>query len=325
MKQLKKTTPLNTKTLFMAVAMTALLMNAAQAETPKSDSVVTSDVITLGDIFDGITENAGFILAPAPAPGKTTTLNAHDLQRVATAFNLDWESKSLLDQVIIRRDAVEVDRYAIEAALQEKLAGNMAGTKFELQLIDKAMKIFLPPQYAATVEVDDVTYDRTRGEFRAILSAPTSDNPIVKKEIRGRLYALTEVPVLKTALRAGDIISADDIVYVDAPAKDVTTATIVSAEKLIGMTPRRGVVAGKAVTPADIELPMVVKKGDVVTMTFKNNSMSLTAQGKALESGAKGEIVRIINTASNQVVEGVVTGSQAIDVTPPSFNVASNI
>ncbi len=324
MKQLEKKSPINTRTMIMAVAMTALLINGAWAASPKMESVVTGDVITLGDIFDGVTENAGYILAPAPEPGKTKTLNANDLMRVSQAFNLDWKAQSPLDQIVIRREAVEIDRYAIEAALQEKLANALPGTKFEMHLADKNLRIYLPPQYAATVEADDVTFDRARNEFRAVISAPSSSDPLVKKEIRGRLYALAEVPVLKSALRSGDIISASDIEYVDAPAKDITTATIMSAEKLIGMTPRRGVAAGKAVIASDLELPMVVKKGEAVTMTFKNSTMTLTAQGKALESGAAGESVRIVNTASNQVVEGIVTGPQAIDVTPVSVKVASN-
>lgn len=309
----------------MAAALTALIVNGAYAAAPKSEITVSNDMITLADVFDGVTENHGYVLAPAPEPGKTKTLNADDLQRISDAFSLGWKSQNGLDQAVIRRDANVIDRYAIEAELQEKLADVLGGGKFDMQLSDRNVKINLSPDLPATVEAEDVTYDKTRGEFRAVLFAPSAANPVVKREVRGRFSALTGIPVLKSDLRAGDIISANDIVYVDTPAREVTTATIVSAEKLVGMTPRRGLAAGKQVTPADIEQPLVVKKGDVVTMTLKSKIMSLTAQGKALENGAAGQIVRIINTSSNQVVEGIVTGPQAVTVMSPSATLASRI
>ncbi|MGY9002469.1 MAG: flagellar basal body P-ring formation chaperone FlgA [Rhodospirillales bacterium] len=42
--------------------------------------------------------------------------------------------------------------------------------------------------------------------------------------------------------------------------------------------------------------------------------MSLSAQGKALEDGAKGDTVRVHNIRSKNIVEGVVTGDGKVRV-----------
>ena len=49
-------------------------------------------------------------------------------------------------------------------------------------------------------------------------------------------------------------------------------------------------------------------RGSLVTMKIETPFMTVTAQGKAQQDGAEGEIVRVINTQSNRVVEGTVTG-----------------
>lgn len=312
------------KTGLLAAMMTAVMAVNAHAASPRTESTVTADVITLGDIFDGVIENAAYVLAPAPEPGKAKTLNASDLSRVSTAFNLGWKPENGFEQVVIRRVANEIGRDAIEAALQEKLASLLNGRRFDMD-VTGAAKIHLSPEYPATVEADDVTYDLAKGEFRAVLSAPSSANPVVKQEVRGRLAALTRIPVLSADLRSGDVISEADITFIDAPAKDVTSAVIVSKDRLVGMTPRRGVAAGKAITTADLQMPTVVKKGDAVTMTLRSGTLQLTAQGKALESGAAGERVRIVNIASNQVVDAIVTGPQSADVVPPTVTLASSM
>ena len=67
----------------------------------------------------------------------------------------------------------------------------------------------------------------------------------------------------------------------------------------------------------DVAAPQVVKKGDTVTVTLKTNALNLTMQGRALQNGAEGDTVRIINTASNRTVDAIVTGPQTVTVTTP--------
>jgi flagella basal body P-ring formation protein FlgA len=42
--------------------------------------------------------------------------------------------------------------------------------------------------------------------------------------------------------------------------------------------------------------------------------MRLTAQGRALQDGAKGEVVRVVNTKSNTTVSGVVVADGKVTV-----------
>jgi flagella basal body P-ring formation protein FlgA len=88
----------------------------------------------------------------------------------------------------------------------------------------------------------------------------------------------------------------------------------VDAADLLGRTPRRGIAAMKPVSAADVMVPPLVKKGELVTVALQDGSISLTLQGRAMQNGAEGDIIRVVNTGSNKIVDGIVTGTQAVRV-----------
>jgi flagella basal body P-ring formation protein FlgA len=68
---------------------------------------------------------------------------------------------------------------------------------------------------------------------------------------------------------------------------------------------------------ADVALPILVRKGDLVKILLTTANLELTAQGKALEDGAQDASVRIENTKSSRVIDATVTGADIVMVQAP--------
>lgn len=315
-------TKVNIQNMIIAALMAAGAASPAFAVTPKTDHTIMHDQVTLGDVFDGVTENADYVLAPAPAAGKTLILTVNDLTRISDAFHLEWTPEDKLQRVTIRRSSHEIDNYDIQAALQQRLIEETNGQRFELVLTDPSVRIRLPDGAEKDVTVNTLSYDAVKGEFKAVVVATAA--PQTKKEINGRIYAISQLPVLKDPLRQGDVISSSDIEYVDIRTNAISANMIVDANKLVGQTPRRGIAAMKPVMLGDVQAPLVVKKGDLVTMVLKSNIISLTAQGRAMENGAAGDTIRVMNTSSKQVLGATVTGPQTVNIKAPSGALAAN-
>ncbi len=311
------------KTLMMTVCLTAMMASAAFAATPRENVALATNVITVGDVFADITHDADHVLAPAPAYGETMTLTVSDLQRISDAFNLGWVPATHMEQVVLRRDAHEIDHATIEAAIAQSLSNAVNGQKFELQMADANLSFHLPENAGTDIDVTNLKYDLSRGEFHATVSAPKgAATPIVRKDVSGKLFAVVEVPVLRTALHSGDVISMADIDYTPVRNGDIGSNVITDASKLVGMSPRRNIASLKPITVADVILPVIIKKGDLVTMTLKSNLMTLTTQGQALENAANGETVRVMNISSKQALDAIVTGPKSVAVNAPleAFN-----
>ena len=69
-----------------------------------------------------------------------------------------------------------------------------------------------------------------------------------------------------------------------------------------------------------------MRKGSLVTLTVHTRYMLLQTNGQAVEDGARGEVVRILNLKSRKTVQGIVTGDGEVRVpfSGPSQLAATN-
>ncbi|MBO6521456.1 MAG: flagellar basal body P-ring formation protein FlgA [Rhodospirillales bacterium] len=75
-----------------------------------------------------------------------------------------------------------------------------------------------------------------------------------------------------------------------------------------------GIRAGYPIRNNDVTRPVLVEKNSLVTIIHQVPNMILTAQGKAMQDGADGDIVQIKNGRSNQIVEAEVIGPGRVAV-----------
>jgi flagella basal body P-ring formation protein FlgA len=116
----------------------------------------------------------------------------------------------------------------------------------------------------------------------------------------------------------GQVLGDSDLEYKNVDATLVVGGTATSMNDLDGMQTRRVLRAGEAVRLDDVRHPILVTKGQTVTMVFAAPGITLTATGKAMSEGGLGETVTVQNPVSFRQITGVVTASgevRAGDVT----------
>lgn len=281
----------------------------------RSTSVVTDSVLRVGDIFGGLdTAKANTILGPSPQPGKEMLLNAATLMRLAKTLDLDWRPATTGDQVIVRRAATVIGKDIIEKLVNEKLyEGGLTGD-YRLSMNNTVADIVLPQDMPAQAEISRFRFDPQKDIFEATVAAPSASKPAFEMTISGSVERLVSVPVLRSSLKNGDIIGQNDIDFIKLPQKDVQRDYVLKAETLDGMTPRRMVMSGKPIRDLDIENPQIVARGAQVTLVYKDGPMMLSARGKSMQNGARGDLVRVINMNSNRSLEGIVSAENEITI-----------
>lgn len=115
-------------------------------------------------------------------------------------------------------------------------------------------------------------------------------------------------------IAAGEILASSDVIWGKAAAAPSDAAH--DPDALIGMTARRPLRAGAAALTRDVSAPILVKAGEVITVTFHAEGISLSLQGKALGAGAMGETLNVENTTSKKTIQAVVIGPGLAAVGP---------
>jgi flagella basal body P-ring formation protein FlgA len=90
--------------------------------------------------------------------------------------------------------------------------------------------------------------------------------------------------------------------------------TVLDDSDLLGFALRRSLKPGQPVRERDVQKPVIVAKGSMVMLVYRTAAMVLSAGGRALEDGAMGATIRVLNSHSKLVVEAVVEGGSIVSV-----------
>jgi flagella basal body P-ring formation protein FlgA len=314
--------------LFLWSALLAALATPAfGAETlvvPRQSIAVNSATVRLGDLFEGAGDKADMVVAYAPPPGKRAIFDARWLSRAARRYGLAWQPASLTERVVVERESLIIKREEIEDRILAQLLDQGLSRDMKVELANPLLRLHVPGDASATMEIEDLSYDPRTRRFDAIITAPAGSPTAQRLRITGRAYSMIAVPVLKRPVAPGERIAAKDFEMVKMRAEQVQPDIVVDGEALIGKTAKRGLRAGQPVHAADVSRPVVVPKGSFVTIRLQAPRMTLTAQGRAEANGSLGETIRVTNTQSNKTIEAVVTGVGQVVVGGPPPAVAMN-
>jgi len=113
-------------------------------------------------------------------------------------------------------------------------------------------------------------------------------------------------------LMPGDVMREDDVESkTDAhPAADA----VPSAREVTGLELKRRVYAGRPLSTHDIGPRSAVRANTNVTVLWRTGALSLELQGRAMEDGAIGDEVRVLNPASLRTIRGTVVGDGMIEM-----------
>jgi flagella basal body P-ring formation protein FlgA len=302
------------KFFVLAAALVAVSPGLAFADTMLLPSVtVTGDTIHIGDIFRDAGPRAGDPVAPAPAPGTRLTFNAAWLGSVAREHHLAWQPSSDFDQTNVERASRTIDANTVGQRILASVAADTPNSDASIQLDNPGLRFVVPAEASDAMALDGLNVDARTGRFSVFVTAPANSDNAQRQRVSGRIVYQVTIAVPAHGMSIGDVFSPADVTEAKLPRERVASDAITNPQQLVGKAARRILRAGETVRAGDIAEPIVVHKGDLVTITLNTAGMQLTAQGKAVEDGAMGTSIRVTNTQSNRVIDVMVAGpNQAV-------------
>lgn len=74
---------------------------------------------------------------------------------------------------------------------------------------------------------------------------------------------------------------------------ELSSRTLVQKDAIIGKITRRPIRSGSTFQTQDVRAPLMVKRGDVVTVVARGSGFRVSREGKAMENGSQGEQIRV--------------------------------
>lgn len=303
--------------VIVGLAATLAASPALAAEiTLKSGVTVEDSYVRLGDLFANVGTKSSVKIAYAPAPGKSSVFNAQWLYNIARKNSLAWRPLNLRTRAVVERAGQIIHRDEIEDQIVMALAKYGVDGSVEIDFGGRFVRMQVGTNQLATVGVETISYLPATGRFNAIVAAPANSPTAERMRVTGRVHKLISIPVLNKRLRVRDIIGREDVEFVKMRERKVKGKVVRDAEELIGMAARRIIQEGQPIRQGHIMRPLLVARRGVVTIVHRTPFMRLTAQGRALEDGGKGDFIRIANLQSKKIIEAQVVGVGRVVVRP---------
>ena len=310
--------------ILAALSALALTPSVGGAETPKvaiATSVidvrprvtVEGRIVRLGDIFRNAGSKASVAIAYAPEPGQSAVLDIAWLQETAKRHGINWTPRSGDIRVYLTRASWQVSRGVIKERVAKLMRERGFKGRMQVDLHYRTRTIHLPVAAKGDFAIRDFRIERRTGRFVGMLVAP-AQAPTTSIRVIGRARKLVEVAVLARPIKKGGIIRARDVTLRAIPAPSVPHSAIREKDDLVGQAARLTLRPGRPIRKGDLQAPILVKRGAITTIVVQTRFMRLTSQARALENGARGETIRLRNTKSKKIIEGVVTGPDRVRI-----------
>jgi len=115
-------------------------------------------------------------------------------------------------------------------------------------------------------------------------------------------------------LPRGTRLAADDLRFRERNLSDLISGYFTEKEAITGQIVTRTIRAGAPLSPNLLEAPSVVRRGERVAILAREGGLEVRMSGRALEDGAKGELIRVKNRSSGREVEAVVVEPGVVQV-----------
>jgi flagella basal body P-ring formation protein FlgA len=287
-------------------------------------SEVKYDKIRLGEIAEIKGEDPALlkklkdiVIGKAPLPGKSRRIDEGCIKIRLKQNGIDLSQIRL--QVPIK---VEVSRSFIKIS-KEKIEKIVLGSVYGLIPWEKNQvrikKICV--SNSALLPDGNITYKVVAPKNTDFLgNVPLSVLFKVNRRLEKKIWAtvnievLTEMVVTKRPLRRYQMITEDDIRLKKMDLSKVKSNAVTTYEEVLGKRTKRAIKTGKVLRTDHIELPPLVKRGDVVSIIAESDGLRITALGEVRKKGCRGERIKVLNLDSKKCVYAHVLDSNTVRV-----------
>ena len=132
--------------------------------------------------------------------------------------------------------------------------------------------------------------------------------------VQAQVSVVERVVVSRGFIPRGTLLTREHLMLAERELGAGGQGYIKDMDAALGHLLKHPIREGLVVTPAMIERPALVRRGDEVTILSRGGTFEVRMKGSALANGAEGDRVRVRNLNSSRVVEGIVSADGMVVV-----------
>jgi len=318
--------------IVLALVMMATFGREAIAETTSAAPrlrelvAVSSEIVRIGDLVENAGAATDVPVFRAPDLGQTGAVQMARIIEALRPYDLAGLDTGGLNEVVVTRLSRAMTAKDITDRITRALSGQYGlGDAQNLAVIlDRDIRILhVEPTVGGDLVVSRMNVDPRTGRFDIAFELPGSTlSRRAGLRFTGTVTETVEAAMLTRSLRIGEVVKASDVAMGRRPKAELRGEGM-GPDQVIGMAAKTALRNGQALRTDDLIKPQIVQRNEAVTIYYEVPGIMLTVRGKAVEGGAMGDVVGVLNIQSNRTVQATVIGPGRVTIAAPGPLVAS--
>lgn len=222
----------------------------------------------------------------------------------------------LPDKIVVTRRSVQLSKDQIENIFRKFVLENASWKPEEMVIhgINSSGLLVLPTG-EMTYEVVPNGHERFIGNVSLTVNVMVNGERVRSLGITGKVDVYQNVYHASRALKQNDVITPVDLDLQRINISDAPDRYVTQPDQALNKRLMRNVGIHQALTLKDLDKPLVLKRGDAVTIVYSRPGLQVTAKGQAKEDGTEGATIKISNVSSNRTVFCKVIDAQTVQAT----------
>ena len=291
-------------------------------------------IVTLGDLVDLRCDStseaerlAQITLFPTPAPGMRQFVSAREIKDMLLIRGIDLIDHQFRGARTVLVIGSEPKRNAANVGRLPSASPRLAEKKLRETLNDHLNRGGVQPwqivfdldqetaRWISAAQSLSVQGDQTPSTGRQCFEVNMqvgNEVKVVDVIAEISLPPLVVVPV-RSIPRATRISRADlELRHVDSTV--LTAGSVQRIEDIVGKETTRTLAAGKPIAQSHVCEPVLVRRGDVVTVIVRAAGIRVRTQARARDDGAQGDLVAVESLENRQTYFAQVSGVREVEV-----------
>jgi flagellar basal body P-ring formation protein FlgA len=324
---------LRTRHLFAILCWVSMMalsaMASAQAQEPtlielRQAASVSGQMVLLKDIADIRTHNPELIeklgqieIVRAPMVGQTRWVMIEQVERQFKQLGLDPRAYqwSATGPTKVERCTVSFGADKIRAVVERYIRSHAPWNQDQLKI--RAIKfnrdLDVPPGKISLL-VQTPKHSDWLGAVLFSVDVKVNGHVSQRVSVPVNIEVWSDVVLAAKPLGKYQPITAQGIQVVKMNLASVPANAILNADEVIGQRTRSNIAVNSVLRSDQVEMPPLVKRGDMVQAIAASAAMKISVQAMVKENGVKGEMIRVLNLRSKKIIYAQVVDAQTVSV-----------
>jgi len=287
-------------------------------------TTIDGEEIKLGDIAEikgsdpvAIRQLKSVSMGKAPLPGKSRQIVKRDIKNKLRqhGFNLSEIDIKCCKKIDISRSFVEISKAKIKKIISDFIYKNISRDRNKIIIKDvyAGHSVILPKGRITYLVIPPKNRDLMGTiPFNIRFNVNRSFKKTVLVSAKVEVFA--NVVVAKRPIKRFHIITEDDICLKEMDLAKLPSNVIMNREEVLNKRAKRKISPQHVLRSDLIDMPPILKRGDMVSIIAESNGLKITAMGIVKGKGYRGGRVSVTNLDSGKRVYARVVDSNTVRV-----------